>query len=352
MTDQLNRAKNGTADRLERRRVVHQNRVAELEASSDAELLHLLSNEQTLEHGHTVLSLPNSRAMVFAKLVPLTAREMLSENRQSPSNLFRLPAYYQYRIGTCRGDAWRELQAQAAASDWVLAGDHSGFPLLHHWRVLPIVKTGADDRMNVGPWGGCPAIDERLSEVRGATSSLVLFTEYFPLTLLQWIEKQLLNHPKPAQLVADVERNLRNLLAFIESRGLLHLDAHFANILTDGDHFYLTDFGLALSREFQLDADEVSFFERHKNFDRCTALNSLVRAVVIRYNTAPDWRQSLREMNVVGSNAFGAMPDAVRSFLGRKAPLALMIGDFYARLIKDPTTSYPAAKLQDLLDRD
>ncbi len=61
------------------------------------------------------------------------------------------------------------------------------------------------------------------------------------------------------------------------------MDAHFANILTDGDHCYLTDFGLALSRGFQLDADEMSFFERHKNFDRCTAL---VRAVVIRYDKA------------------------------------------------------------------
>ena len=36
--------------------------------------------------------------------------------------------------------------------------------------------------------------------------------------------------------------------------------------------------------------DELGFFERHKNFDHCSALNSLVRAVVRRYNPAPDWR--------------------------------------------------------------
>ncbi|MFF2503082.1 hypothetical protein ACFVTY_06840 [Streptomyces sp. NPDC058067] len=49
----------------------------------------------------------------------------------------------------------------------------------------------------------------------------------------------------------------------MNSRGLLHFDAHFQNILTDGRRLYFADFGLALSSRFDLSPSEAGFFERH-----------------------------------------------------------------------------------------
>ena len=54
-----------------------------------------------------------------------------------------------------------------------------------------------------------------------------------------------------------------------ERRGLLHFDAHFENILTDGRRLYFADYGLAISSRFELSRAETGFFERHRTYDRC-----------------------------------------------------------------------------------
>ena len=60
-----------------------------------------------------------------------------------------------------------------------------------------------------------------------------------------------------------VERKLDAGTAFMNARGLLHFDAHFDNILTDGQRLYFADYGLALSSRFDLSEDEATFFDRH-----------------------------------------------------------------------------------------
>ena len=45
----------------------------------------------------------------------------------------------------------------------------------------------------------------------------------------------------------------------MRDRGLIHFDAHFDNILTDGHRLYFSDFGLAVSSRFEL-ADDVANF--------------------------------------------------------------------------------------------
>jgi len=61
---------------------------------------------------------------VFVKRVPLTDPERQPE----------------YGIGTIGGPgfgAWRELAVHTMTTNWVLAAEHEGFPLMYHWRVLP-----------------------------------------------------------------------------------------------------------------------------------------------------------------------------------------------------------------------
>lgn len=74
---------------------------------------------------------------VFVKRVPLTELELRPHHVRSTANLFGLPVFYQYGIGSAGFGAWRELAAHTLTTDWVLTGAYPDFPVLHHWRVLP-----------------------------------------------------------------------------------------------------------------------------------------------------------------------------------------------------------------------
>lgn len=58
--------------------------------------------------------------------------------------------------------------------------------------------------------------------------------------------------------------------------GLLHLDLHFDNIVTDGSQLYFADLGLAMSDRFDLDPAEVVFAAEHRDYDRSYAFTQLV----------------------------------------------------------------------------
>jgi hypothetical protein len=331
------------------RRRRHELSAAWLERANDEELMGLLSSSQLLQVGHAEVHLPQSAGRVFVKLLPITALELASRNRDTTANRFGLPTYYQYRIGSCGFGAWRELEVHRAANEWVLSGQCVRFPLLHHWRILPVVSTGYDDRRELGPWGDCRAISERVSAINDATSSVVLFLEYFPTTLGAQLRQQLPTLSNPAASVAEIEGGLKVLLAFVHARGVLHLDAHLENLLSDGSQVYLADYGLAVSRGFELSPAEERFFEAHQNFDLCTVINSLVHALVTYYDSRADWRQTLREVEAGTHGTVAAAPDGVRAYLVKRAPLALAVGEFYGRLLADPTTPYPAAAFDALL---
>jgi hypothetical protein len=331
------------------RRASHERIAAELARASDEELLDLLSVPRLVELGHAVVDLPRGAGTVFVKLVPVTALELTSGHRGATANIFGLPTCYQYRIGSFGFGAWRELEVHRLANEWVLSGQCARFPLLHHWRILPIARTGYDDRRTVEPWGDRPEIHRRVAAIKEATSSAALFLEHVPLTLGQWLPDQLRRAADPAKLAIEIEGKLKQLLAFIHARGLIHLDAHFENILTDGRELYLADYGLASTRAFGLDPDEQAFFEEHQSFDLCTVVNGMVHALVTFYDRRQAWRQALREMMAGAHRELDAAPASVRAYLARRAPLALAVGEFYRRLLADLTTPYPAAAFDELL---
>ncbi|WP_201844997.1 hypothetical protein [Myceligenerans indicum] len=66
---------------------------------------------------------------VFVKQVRLTDLERRPQNLHSTANLFDLPMFCHYGVGTIGGPgfgAWRELAVHTMTTDWVLAGDHEG----------------------------------------------------------------------------------------------------------------------------------------------------------------------------------------------------------------------------------
>jgi hypothetical protein len=254
----------------------HRRYESELSGMSDAALVQWLSNADVLRSRFASIPVPGSDDLVFVKLLPLTAFELQAENRHATSNARCLPTYYQHRFGGAGFGSWRELEVQRAAHQWVTSGRCESFPLLHHWRLLPIVGEPHEDTLSTARWGDNAAIAQRVEEVAGATHSIALFLESFPHTLAAWLRSRLTQEPNDVEVLRKTETALTEILRFMSDEGVLHLDAHFENILTDGERLYLGDFGLALSRSFELQPDEFAFFERHANFDRCTVVTSLV----------------------------------------------------------------------------
>ncbi|WP_123813527.1 protein kinase family protein [Myceligenerans xiligouense] len=305
--------------------------------------------------GRTVL-LEVEGTPVFVKQVRLTDLERRAENVRSTANLFELPLFCHYGVGSIGGPgfgAWRELAAHSMTTNWVIAGDHDGFPLMHHWQVLPdsgqpLPEELADVEHAVAYWGDGPGIRHRIEAVRDSTASIVLFLEYIPQNLHDWLDVQVQAGDEAAERAcAMVDRELRDGVSFMNARGLLHFDAHFQNILTDGRRLYFADYGLAISSRFELAPNEAAFFEEHRGYDRGYAATHLVNWLAVAlYGYGPDERREFVRACAQGASPEG-VPAALADVMVRDAPVAAVMGDFYRRFQRESrTTPYPSEALR------
>lgn len=124
---------------------------------------------------------------------------------------------------------------------------------MYHWRIInnSEEKTQLDEeelKNYVKYWDNSSPIGERIRANHDASAFVALFIEYIPDTLNTWLSKELSKGDCSIDKAIEmVECNLRDTIAFINSKGMLHFDAHFHNILTDGEQLYFSDFGLATS---------------------------------------------------------------------------------------------------------
>jgi hypothetical protein len=292
-------------------------------------------------------------ARVFVKRIPLTDVEARPENARSTANLFGLPMFYQYGVGSAGFGAWRELAVHAMTTNWVLGNQYEGFPLMYHWRVLPdSPPEGFADEFGgidgaVAHWEGSPAVRERLEAIGRSSSSVVVFLEHVPQTLGTWLG----GHRGAASQSGEgspypwVEEALARGTAFMSSHALVHFDAHFRNILTDGRLLYFTDFGLALSSGFELSGAEAEFLSDHLAYDRCYTASHLLRYHLpdgTRGETAHD--AFLRDW--IAGRQPGRVPPEVAAIIDRNARAALVLDDFHHRLLTESKrTPFPAARL-------
>jgi hypothetical protein len=291
---------------------------------------------------------------VFVKRIPLTDLEREPRHVRSTANLFGLPTFCQYGVGSPGFGAWRELAANVMATNWVLAGHTEAFPLLYHWRVLPgAVPFAGDVDREVAYWHGSPALRRRLDGLAGATASLVLFLEYIPRNLRDWLAERLAAGPDAlSSACALVERRLRTDVAFLGTSGLWHFDAHFRNILTDGRRLYFGDLGLATSTRFDLSGEERDFLARNAGHDRCHTLMELVNWLVVNAvgipvppDGAPVERNGYVRRCAAGATPEG-VPAPVAAIISRYAPVAAVMNDFYWRLFGESrNTPFPAEDL-------
>jgi hypothetical protein len=280
---------------------------------------------------------------VFVKRIPLTDLERQPHNVMSTANVFGLPTFCQYGVvayGTAGFGVWRELAAHTMTTNWVLARRTEAFPLMYHWRVLPGAAPLADELADIDRvveyWGGSPAVRQRLHALDQASASVVLFLEYLPQTLHAWLTSQLDAGPEAtAAACTMVRRRLSADVAFMNANGLLHFDAHFRNILTDGHRLYLGDLGLANSPRFDLSADERDFLVRNAGHDACYVLRELLNWMVAHVvgiaapqTGGPVERYDYLRRCAAGTRPTG-VPEPVAELINRYAPAVAVLNDFY-----------------------
>ncbi len=158
----------------------------------------------------TILNVP-----VFVKKVPLTDLERRPENLMATANLFELPMFFQYRLGSPGFGAWREVVTHQMTTEWVLTGQCLNFPLLHHWRVLPATRPEPIHHAElVRYWGNSGAVGARLEALHNASACVALFLEYIPQNLYQWLSARLAQGGQTAESAVEfVDHHLRVVAA-------------------------------------------------------------------------------------------------------------------------------------------
>jgi hypothetical protein len=328
----------------------------------DAELAELLRTASELGTGigGRTLRVVVDGTTVFVKVVPLTAVETRADNLRSTANLFGLPTYCQYGVGSPGFTAWRELEALERTTRWVLDGDATGFPLLYHSRLLPDQPPPPsepehdDTDRAVAFWHGAEGVARRLAAIRASTTALVLFLEHQPHQLGTWLRDRLDAGGAAAdEAVEMVDDTLLAPVVEMNQQGLFHFDTHLANLLTDGQQVLVADFGLANARDFALDAGERRFLETHRLHDPAYTVTKFVNLLVSELTGIADPRA---RNSYVAEHASGRRPGGLTTvaaaIVHRYAPVAEIINAVYWRLFTERRDiEFPTAALERAAER-
>ena len=234
-------------------------------AELDTKQLHsLFDNDDNESHGwgtNHVIHLEKSK--LFVKRVPLTDIEYA--HMFSTKNLYNLPTYYNYGVSSAGFGVFRELLTNIKTTNWVLDSSLENFPLMFHYRICPRIGNysavdGEKHARYVEYWNNNENIGKFMIDRINAKYEILMFFEYIPTTLWDWLGENM------GQVDMVLEQT-REIINFLQTKGIIHLDLHFENIVTDGEKLFLTDFGLVLDNEFELSQSEKSFFHENRFYD-------------------------------------------------------------------------------------
>jgi len=342
----------------------HETRLARYADVSTA--LALLSDERLRERveeaevlstgiGGTTSFIQLEDTSVFVKIVPLTELEKRTQNIMSTGNVFKLPPFCHYGIGSPGGGVWREVAAHTMTTNWVLANQCESFPMMYHWRVLhrpkrciPISEELSDVSRMVEFWGS-QTVRDRIEAIEQSVDSVVLFCEYIPHNLHDWLAEQVaIGEDQATSALSMVDSNLRSAVSFMNANGLLHFDVHFRNVLTDGYRVYISDFGLATSSRFELSDCESEFFELNKAHDGCYVVTELVNWLVTVLGGTVNRRERIDFIRRYAKGEESpVVMDLAAGIIKRYAPIATVMNNFYTNLVfESRTTPFPVEEIR------
>lgn len=235
------------------------------------------SNESTTGWGQNQVVV-FGQSKVFVKRVPVTNLEY--NNLFSTKNFYNLPTSFSYGIATTGFGVWRELITHIKTTHWVLEEGIENFPLMYHYRIIPFFGRRANN-VDSSHWENNANVQNYVLDRANTNYELVIFLEYIPYVLDKWLQENSNQFQKTLnELCATID--------FLRKSGIIHFDAHFKNILTDGERTYLTDFGLVLDKSFALTPDEESFFEQNAFYDYGEVLRNVGHLIWAPYNSCSE----------------------------------------------------------------
>ena len=324
---------------------------------SDKQLEELLKKGTIVSSGYGEnIVLDIEGIAVFVKKIPLTDLERKPKNIRSTANLFNLPLFYQYGIGSAGFGAWRELAANIITTNWVLTGECENFPIMYHWRVLPgrmskVKKSEQRKMLNefVEYWDNSPAVRARLQALQKASAFVCIFLENIPTTVNDLLNQKIQEGPDEVDIVVKmIEKDLESTTSFMAAHGMYHFDAHFRNILTDGCRLYFADLGLAACSTFDLSSEERSFFELHRSYDQFFTRTMLPVSLAKKLTPSREDAKDLLQEYADGKQEIIYSP-IVTEILQKYAPCALVGERFFQELrLVSKATSYPIQEIEKL----
>lgn len=319
---------------------------AVIDGLADAEVRTLVDTSEinAIGIGGTTRTVHIDGMPVFVKQLPITESEQASP--LSTRNHTGLPFVSHYGITSPSPGVGRELAAHELTSEWVRSGETDVFPLLLGWRIIALRcetdlrEFDADEPKR--RWGAYwPQLEKRLTELRSAPTSLVLFLENVPETLGSCVRRGLAEGSGEAVFAAAAGQ-IVEATAWMKEQGFHHFDVHPGNILVREGRLLFTDFGLSLHREFELTPDEEASLATHGDFDRDTGLMHLFHWALFELGctSGPERLELLR---IAAADPTASALDPVRTSLGSQgadliaehASVIIRMTEMFAVLVQD-----------------
>ena len=171
-------------------------------------------------------------------------------------------------MGSAGFGVFREVFSHTKTTNWVLLGECTAFPLMHHRRIvrdtLPVNTPDEKNEQELADyqrnWGNSKHVGQYPRDRALTRHQVILFLKSQPLTAGPLLMQN------PRQTIPLLKQMMR-VAEFLQSQKLIHFDAHMANILSDGKTAYLTDFRLSLDSDFDLSDREQAFLKQHRQYD-------------------------------------------------------------------------------------
>lgn len=311
---------------------------------------------------------------VFVKQIPISDLELKDENYMSTANVFNLPMCYQYGIGSTGFGVWRELAAHIMTTNWVISGVSYNFPIMYHWRILdsPNNKVISDEeQMTLEKdklyWENNESIFNKIKLGILASHHIYLFMEFIPYNLSDWLKNRLASRDSESwDSVIRIEKQMKFVNEFMGSQKFLHMDAHFENILTDGDNLYYSDFGLAISDQFDLSKEEKKFSHENIYYDKASGVVNLLHCILtvlsenellqksklvqgIRGDQL-DFENDIKSFElIIQGYVEGKITSKIKiidNLIKKYAKIALAMNGFYQSIQKNKSTIFPSDEVK------
>jgi serine/threonine protein kinase len=207
---------------------------------------------------------------IFCKKIPVA--NLFAKKQFETENLYSLPMYYNYGIGSSGFSPWRELLLHIKTTNFVLSEEMENFPLLYHYRIID-ENVGEIDRESVEEkvkiWNNNQNITKYLEDRELSSMKIIMFFEYIEHNLSKALSLQKISYTSALSQAFQI-------IKFLNDNDILHMDSHPYNYLVDNNgKLYLSDFGISIDKEFNLSSDEILFMKNNSSYDYALTLQML-----------------------------------------------------------------------------